>query len=36
MMKIKVDYIDSCTSYKMVKLDDGETLMNLGGRNLPF
>lgn len=36
MMKVKVKYIDHSEQYKMVRLDDGKTLMNLGGRNLPF
>lgn len=35
-MKINVKYIDHSEKYEMVKLDDGKTLMNLGGRNLPF
>lgn len=36
MMKIKVKYIPNNQSYQMVRLDDGKTLMNLEGRNLPF
>ena len=35
-MKIKVNYIDHRENYKMVMLDDHKTIMNLGGRNLPF
>ena len=35
-MKINVKYIDHSEKYKMVKLDDNKTIMNLGGRNLPF
>ena len=35
-MKIKVNYVDNREEYRMVKLDDGKTIMNLGGRNLPF
>lgn len=35
-MKIKVNYIENTESYEMAKLDDGKTIMNVGGRNLPF
>ena len=35
-MKIKVNYIDHSERYKMVYLDDGKTMVNLGGRYLPF
>ena len=34
-MKIKVNYIESDTNVRIVKLDDG-TLFNVGGRSLPF
>ena len=35
-MKIKVNYIPNRNEYEMVMLDDHKTIMNLGGRNLPF
>ena len=39
-MKIKVNHIDTrdMDGYKipMVMLDDGKTMLNLGGRSLPF
>jgi hypothetical protein len=35
-MKVKVKYIDHSEQYKMVRLDDGKTIVNLGGRFLPF
>lgn len=34
-MKIKVEYVESKFVYKMERLDNG-TIMNLGGRSLPF
>lgn len=35
-MKIKVKHIPHTEKWQMVMLDDGKTIMNLGGRNLPF
>ena len=35
-MKIKVNYVKNDQAYEMVMLDDHKTIMNLGGRNLPF
>ena len=35
-MRIKVKYIEHVEQYTMVKLDDDKTIVNLGGRYLPF
>ena len=35
IMKIKVEYEESGTTYEMVRLEDGK-LINCGGRYLPF
>lgn len=35
-MKIKVKYIPNVQTYEMALLDDKKTIMNVGGRTLPF